>query len=310
MRFELTSEQRDFAGSLERLLAASDCVGAARAWAAGEWGPGLAIWNRLSEQGVHALLVPESDGGMGASHVELAIAFEAIGRHALPGPYAESVAFLSQALVGSDRSAIAEGAVHTGCTPVLMPLVLDPAAAVKIHCVDADQVRQVEVDSISQSVDPARRLGHGACTGESPAWASRSAVLATAAQLLGLGEHLLTASVAYVGQRKQFGRAIGSYQAIKHQLADVRIALDFARPLVFGAAVSPQPRSVSAAKVGAGDAAYLAARTALQVHGAIGYTRELDLSAWLLKVRALQSAWGTAEHHRAQLAHLIQPEST
>ena len=118
-----------------------------------------------------------------------------------------------------------------------------------------------------------------------------------AAQLLGLGEHLLDASVAYVKQRRQFGREIGSYQAIKHRLADVRIALDFARPLVFGAALGEVP--ASAAKVACGDAAYLAARTALQVHGAVGYTRELDLSLWITKVRALVTAWGTPAFHRA-----------
>jgi hypothetical protein len=108
-----------------------------------------------------------------------------------------------------------------------------------------------------------------------------------------------------VKQRRQFGREIGSYQAIKHALADVRIALDFARPLVHGAAVALNARSASAAKLGAGDAAQQAMRTALQVHGAIGYTRELDLSLWLLKARALQSAWGTADWHRSRLANLI-----
>ena len=95
-------------------------------------------------------------------------------------------------------------------------------------------------------------------------------MLATAAQLLGAGERVLADSVAYVKQRKQFGREIGSYQAIKHALADVRIALDFARPLVFGAALGAI--DVSAAKVACADAAYLASRTGLQVHGAIGYT--------------------------------------
>ena len=73
------------------------------------------------------------------------------------------------------------------------------------------------------------------------------------AQLLGAGERVLADTVAYAKQRKQFGREIGSYQAIKHQLADVRIALDFARPLVFGAAVDPTPRSVSAAKIQSAD---------------------------------------------------------
>ena len=90
---------------------------------------------------------------------------------------------------------------------------------------------------------------------------------------------------------------IGSYQAFKHQAADVRIGLDFARPLVQGAALSfdtvDRARDVSAAKVAVSDAAYAAARTALQLHGAIGYTAEYDLSLWLLKVRALVAAWGT-----------------
>jgi alkylation response protein AidB-like acyl-CoA dehydrogenase len=130
------------------------------------------------------------------------------------------------------------------------------------------------------------------------------AALATAAQLLGLGEHLLEASVAYAKQRRQFGREIGSYQAIKHRLADVRIALDFARPLVHGAALSAddtRARDVSAAKVACGDAAYAAARAALQVHGAVGYTRELDLSLWITKVRALVGAWGTPAWHRRRV---------
>ena len=100
-------------------------------------------------------------------------------------------------------------------------------------------------------------------------------------------------------QRRQFGREIGSYQAIKHALADVRIALDFARPLVYGAALGEI--SNSAAKVAAADAAYLAARTGLQVHGAIGYTAEFDLSIWITKIRALVGAWGTPAWHRGRL---------
>ncbi|MDO9354036.1 MAG: acyl-CoA dehydrogenase family protein, partial [Solirubrobacteraceae bacterium] len=100
-------------------------------------------------------------------------------------------------------------------------------------------------------------------------------------------------------QRKQFGREIGSYQAVKHALADVRIALDFARPLVYGAALDEVP--ASAAKVQAADAAYLASRTGLQVHGAIGYTAEFDLSIWIDKIRVLVTAWGTPAFHRHHL---------
>jgi len=149
------------------------------------------------------------------------------------------------------------------------------------------------------SVDRTRRLFEVTGDGETHPEAFDLAVLATSAQLLGCGERILADSVTYVKQRKQFGREIGSYQAIKHALADVRIALDFARPLVQGAALGAVP--ASAAKVACGDAAYLAARTGLQVHGAIGYTEEFDLSIWLTKVRALVTAWGTPAHHRAAL---------
>ena len=111
----------------------------------------------------------------------------------------------------------------------------------------------------------------------------------------------------YVKQRKQYGRTIGSYQAIKHALADVRIALDFARPLVLGAALDAdnRSRSASAAKVATADAAYLASRVALQVHGAIGYTAEFDLGLWINRVRALVGAWGGSSYHRGRIADSI-----
>jgi hypothetical protein len=130
---------------------------------------------------------------------------------------------------------------------------------------------------------------------------SETATLANAAYLLGAGERLLADSVAYAKQRTQFGRAIGSYQVIKHRLADVRIALDFARPLVFGAACAPSEVSVSAAKVGAYDAAYLASRAALQVHGAIGYTLECDISIWMQRVLELKSLGGSPQWHRDRI---------
>jgi alkylation response protein AidB-like acyl-CoA dehydrogenase len=120
------------------------------------------------------------------------------------------------------------------------------------------------------------------------AWAR----LATAAQALGVGLALLDRTVAYVGQRTQFGVPVGSFQAVKHRLADAKIALEFARPLVLGAAVTMDARDLAAAKVTACEAAYATARTALQLHGAIGYTAEYDLSLWLTKARALRTAWG------------------
>lgn len=330
MRFALTPEQKAFADSLDKLLAAADTVAAARAWAAGDFAPGRALWSRLADQGVTALLVPEESGGAGATRVELVIALEAIGRHGVPGPWVESTAYLPHLLAGDDLTALAEGAMSTVAATeweVQPQLAPDADAADRVFALAVGEhdlgVGWTVLPGVAgervTSVDPTRRLfrlavhdgadgGVGAAIdNEQLDAAYDDAVLATAAQLLGAGERLLSDSVAYVKQRTQFGRPIGSYQAIKHKLADVRIALDFARPLVWGAALSLDAdatyrgRDVSAAKVACSDAAYLASRTALQVHGAIGYTSEFDLSLWLLKVRALVSAYGTTTAHRARV---------
>lgn len=320
MRFELTEEQRDFAAALEKLLAAADTVKVARAWAADDTTPGLALWRRLADQGVSALLVPEDEGGMGASPVELVIALEAIGRHVVPGPFVESAAYLATALAGSPRTGIAEGTVATVAVPPHVPYAVDADVAEQVYVAGSETLRSGNARERQQSIDLTRRLFavEGLDTVGAPAATVDpfdAAVLAVSAQLLGLGERLLEGTVEYVRQRRQFGREIGSYQAVQHQLADVRIALDFARPLVYGAALSlgspDGSRDVSAAKVAAGDAAYLASRVALQLHGAVAYTQELDLSLWILKVRALVSAWGTAAYHRQRvLGALVSTGST
>ena len=166
-----------------------------------------------------------------------------------------------------------------------------------------------------ESVDPSRHLFDAEPVSEG--WqadvvrAYEFGALATAAQLVGAGQALLDAAVDYAKQRAQFGRVIGSYQAIKHKLADVHIALELARPLVFRAALSladhspDTARDVSAAKAAASDAALLAARSALQTHGAIGFTAEHDLSLWLLRVQALRPAWGDPATHRRRVLEAL-----
>ena len=283
MRFELTEDQRDFAASLDRLLASADTAAVARAWAEGDHEPGLKLWARLAEQGLPMLATE-------ATPVELCVAFEALGRHGVPGPWVESAAYLPIAL-GREVEGVATVAVAPH-----VPLALDADVADEVYVGDT---LAESVGAMHRSVDRTRRLFEVTGDGEPNREAFDLAVLATSAQLLGAGERILADSVTYVKQRKQFGREIGSYQAIKHSLADVRIALDFARPLVHGAALAEI--SVSAAKVACSDTAYLASRTGLQVHGAIGYTAEFDLSIWITKVRALVGAWGTPSWHRGRL---------
>ncbi|MEU4279109.1 acyl-CoA dehydrogenase family protein [Streptomyces tanashiensis] len=325
MRFLLDDEQREFARSLDAMLTAAGTPGAARAWAAGDTAPGRALWSRLSEAGVFALAVPERHEGLGPLPLELAVAFTELGRHVVPGPLVETVA--AAALLdrlGDDASAallpqIASGkAVVTLCVPAAgSPYALDADAADAVLVVEGDTVRLAETAGpVQPSADPARRLARplggtvlarGPAVAAAAAHAAEVAALATAAQSLGLGRALLDRTVEYVRQRTQFGVAIGSFQSVKHRLADTLIALEFAQPLLHSAALAlaegadHRSAEVAAAKVTAGEAAYAAARTALQLHGAVGYTEELDLALWIRKARPLRDAWGTPAACRARV---------
>ncbi|MEU7055666.1 acyl-CoA dehydrogenase family protein [Streptomyces sp. NPDC046197] len=320
MRFLLDAEQRAFARSLDGLLTAADTPSVVRGWSRGEHGRGRALWARLAGAGVFALAVPEAYEGLGPRPVDLTVALVELGRHAVPGPVVETVAAAALLAALDDTGpakrllpALASGA--STATLTTGPYALDADTAdLRLTVPRTDRPAQLRLapaphGPLAPSLDPARRLfptppgGELLATGPQVAGAMAAALawarLATAAQALGIGLALLGRTVAYVGQRTQFGVPVGSFQAVKHRLADAKIALEFARPLLFGAAVTMDPADIAAAKVGACEAAYATARTALQLHGAIGYTAEYDLSLWLTRARALRSAWGTPQECRS-----------
>ena len=348
-----SGEQAQFAASLHGMLADAEVPAAARRWAAGDRAPGLAVWRALAALGVTALAVPERDGGLGASFADVVVACEELGHHVVPGPVAESVAavpVLLAALPGTPRpetwppgnrppenwpaglrprqwlAGLAAGElIATAAMPPWLPWAVDAGAAGLVLLAAGDTVRLAGTGARYRSVDPGRSLSQltgGQVLARGPAVAGAvtraldAGALACAAQLLGAGRALLEASVRHAGQRTQFGRPIGAFQAVKHQLADVAIGLEFAGPLLDAAAGALDTgsrhaaRDVSAAKVACTDAARRAARAALQVHGAIGYTEEHDLHLWLLKVRALAGAWGSQAEHRARvMAAISVPEN-
>lgn len=317
MKFDLDQEQRDFAASIDAALAAADVPTAVRAWADGDTAPGRKVWSQLAQLGVTALAVPERFDGIGAHPADLVVAIERLGRWCVPGPVVESIAVAPMLLADDDRSsALASGElIATVALPPHVPRALDADTAGLVLYASDGKVSEATAGAQHASVDPSRKLFDVTASGA--AWdadvtrADQVGALATAAQLVGAGQALLDAAVDYAKQRTQFGRVIGSYQAIKHKLADVHIAIELARPLIYGAAVSlaegsaDTGRDVSAAKVAASDAALLAAHSALQAHGAIGFTAEHDLSLWLLRVQALRPAWGDPAAHRRRVLEAL-----
>ncbi|MCH5645308.1 MULTISPECIES: acyl-CoA dehydrogenase [unclassified Gordonia (in: high G+C Gram-positive bacteria)] len=324
MEFLLSDIHDDLASTIDAILTKADMPAAARAWAAGDRGAASAVYAQLADTGICGLLIDESHGGSSAGAIEMVVAVEQLGKHCVPGPIAESIAVLPVLLRDAGHTerltALAAG---RGATCAIAPLALlaADADAVDDRYVVTDGVLAIgHIEETLRSVDPTRTLSRvtaGEVLAESvdATDAVDAGVLATAAQLLGLGQAMLAIAAEYAQARKQFGRPIGSFQAVKHHLADVAIALEMARPLVHAAALGidgqvPEDtdvrRDIAAAKVATADAAHLAARRSLQVLGAIGYTAEHDLSLYITKTRALLSSWGTPAVHRNAILETLR----
>jgi alkylation response protein AidB-like acyl-CoA dehydrogenase len=297
MRFAFTDDQRAFREGLRDLLAKECTPTHVRdAWsnATGRV-PGL--WDQLAEMGVVGLLAPEDAGGMGLSFVDLVLLLEETGYHAVPEPIVETAAFgvpllHDPTLVVATAHALVPWA-DTADVVITAGGRVDPATMTL---------------AARPSVDGSRRLfevrGQTMDLDGLPAAFDRG-VLGFAAQQCGLAERMLELTVEYAKSRQQFGVPIGSFQAVKHHLANARLTLEFARPLVYRAAVTLEPVHVSMAKAKADEAALVTARVALQCHGAIGYTTEYDLHLYMKRAWALARSWGDARFHRDRVGAAV-----
>lgn len=334
MHFAFTEDQLAFADAVRDLLGDQCSPDRVRAVWDGDEPFVRDVWDKLAGMGVVGLTAPESAGGLGMGPLDWVLLFEEAGRVALPAPLVETtaVAIPLLAAVGEaacvERAASGDGIVAVAIADELARVPYGAAADAVVVC-DRDRVRLLgagdfRVVGSVRSVDHGRPLAaldadegagevvaDGIDAADAIADAFDRGALATAAELCGLGEHVLRAAVDYATQRRQFGVPIGSYQAIKHHLADAHIALSYARPLVHAAAwhltegTAERSTYVSMAKAYASDAAVLASKKALQVHGAIGYTWEYDLQLWMKKAWALAVAWGDATFHRGRVADAV-----
>lgn len=329
MRFAFTDDQLLFRDTVRDLLAKECQPEQVRyAWV-NDTGRLPDVWTALADMGVIGMTVPTEHGGLGLGALDLVLLLTETGRVALPEPIVETTAVAVPLLVevasaelqaqwlprvAAGDAVIAMGAVGT-------PFVLDAGSADLIVLDRGDRLFALPAERVAltpqPSVDGSRRLysvdwqstdeivlAEGAEGWHAVNAAFDRGALGTAAQLVGLADRMLEMTVEYVRQRYQFGVPIGSFQAIKHHLADALLRLEFAKPAVHHAAWSidqrleTRSRDVSVAKCLASQAAHQVARTALQCHGAIGYTVEYDLHLWMKRVWALSASWGDAAYHR------------
>lgn len=327
MEFKFTEDQLEFRDAVRTFLEKECPPEVVRA----AWdGKPTELWPRLAEMGVVGMTAPEEHGGLGMDELDLVLVLEEAGRAALPEPLLEHTAVAVPALRDAGgklterwlpAAASGEVIVTVGLGPA--PLIVNGERASLLlddhdgcihllECAVCDITPRPSIDrahpvaTVAWSAEKETKL-----EGADPDLAFDRAALGASAQLVGLAGRMIDLAVEYAKEREQFGKAIGSFQAIQHQLADALLRLEFARPAVYRAAHAvarsepDRPLHVSMAKAYAGDAADLAARTALQVHGAVGYSWEHDLHLFMKRAWALAASWGESAWHRRRVGDWI-----
>jgi alkylation response protein AidB-like acyl-CoA dehydrogenase len=319
MRFAFTDDQLAFRDAVHDFLEKECPPERVRdAWTNADGRSGA--WNALADMGLVGLSHPDVAGDLGVDEIAVTLILEETGRFALPEPIVEHTAVALPVVAEYAPDQVDETTVLTAGGP-LVPYAEASTALLlerdhQLYLVDRDAVRltsRTSVDGSRRLCEIAWEVGAAMPLGgaEDAALAFDRGALGVAAQLVGLADHMLATTVEYAKARHQFGVPIGSFQAVKHHLADARLALEFARPLVYRAAYSLAKRDeqrsvhVSMAKAHASEAALLTGRKALQVHGAIGYTTEYDLHLWMKRAWALAAAWGDAGWHRDRVGRAI-----
>ena len=335
MDFDLSADQvalRDAAAAL--LDDRCDIAAVRRACDGGGFDAGL--WAAMVDQGWTGIAVPEPLGGVGLGMVEAAVLLEQTGAHLAPVPLLQQLAALAvlaggpwgqRLLSGEAIACVArtpldrsgDGSVSGRTEPVIYGAradVLVAPAGDELVAVDLGSVprsaepamdRTRELAWIDLDAAPAETVGGGQ---EVAAHLDRAAVFHSA-EMLGGAEAVMNLAVEYAKVREQFGRPIGSFQAVKHRCADMLVDVEGMRSAVYhaawaiGAGTDDAPAAATA-KIWCSDAGVRVAESALQVHGGIGFTWEADVHLYLKRAQLDQTAFGDARHHRTRLAAMLR----
>ena len=372
MDFDLSADQvalRDAAAAL--LDDRCDMAAVHRACDGGGFDAGL--WAAMVEQGWTGIAVPEALGGVGLGTVEAAVLLEQTGAHLAPVPLLQQLAALAvladgpwgaRLLSGEAVACVArtpleragDGSVSGRPEPVIYgaraDVLVAPATATARTPMDdmpapaGDELVAVDLAGIARSPEPAmdqtRELAWielDAAPAVTVGGAEEAAVhlergaVFHSAEMLGGAETVMNLAVEYAKVREQFGRPIGSFQAVKHRCADMLVDVEGMRSAVYhaawalgaagpnaalGAATAGDPATLgeggtadaaaaaATAKIWCSDAAVRVAESALQVHGGIGFTWEADVHLYLKRAQLDGVSFGDARHHRARLAAILR----
>jgi alkylation response protein AidB-like acyl-CoA dehydrogenase len=281
------------------------------------------LWRELGEAGVFALRLPEAEGGVGLGCTQAVLVFEELGRALIPGPLVAS--HLAAGIV--EGAAIGErvvGVVERDQMPILVEHLdgLDDLIVLDQKGMALVAPGSLQARAVDRPLDPLTpmhavdRLPDGEALGgpeEGARWAIEGIAL-SAALLLGIAGEATALAVGYAKERVQFDRPIGSFQAVKHILADMLVRTEVARAAVYAAGVhlddskgGEAARAVAGAKLLAGEAAVANAKASIQVHGGMGFTWEAAHHLFLKRAAVLATAFGSADHLSEALAgHLAE----
>lgn len=337
MDFTFSDQQLQFRDAVRRFLVVEAAPELLREYWETDTGRSEEMRRKVTDQGLTSLSVPEEFGGLGQQDLDWVLLLEEIGYHGIPDSLSDAaylgVGLLSALPAGDAFKAkwlarMVEGRARLAISHPLNPLVHDATIADLILLWHEDEIHALSPEQVgltlNPSIDQSRRLyklewtptaQSRVCDAKIGAaiWAAmvNRAAVSNAAQLLGLARRMLDLGIDYAAQRKQFGKPIGAFQAVKHHLADVAVKIEFAGPVVHRAAYALQhgdPRIApfaSHARLAAAEAALLAARKSMQVHGAMGYTWEADLQMFMKRAWALESFWGDRIFHKERLAQAV-----
>jgi alkylation response protein AidB-like acyl-CoA dehydrogenase len=338
MEFELSDDQLALRDAARSLLAARATPKRVREVADKGDLYDTELWAEMAAQGWPAIELGESGGGLGLGAVETAVLLEEIGRHVAPAPVLSTVLALGALVRAADNGVagaaewvapLAEGRA-IGCVvweperagePVIDGPAADVAVVLGAGEVVALDLRDGARPAREAAMDLTRPIGRLSADRPAPVALGDThaaddlidrAAVAHSAELLGAASAALDLAVAYAKEREQFGRPIGSFQAVKHRCADMLVDVEGMRSAVYWAAwciaAGHPDRSIAAstAKTWSADAAKRVLASALQVHGGIGFTWEHDLHLFLKRAHLSQVSCGDATWHRARLARLLR----